>query len=97
MEDGGTRGLFGPNASNSSGIILAEVRISPRSLLALDGHPPPRYVLGRWGPLAVASNQLSEREGDRRDASGEHDEGECRDAARNQPEPSRSELPSQSE
>ena len=43
------------------------------------------------------SNQLSEREGECRDASGEHDESECRDASHNQPEPSRSELPSQTE
>jgi hypothetical protein len=43
------------------------------------------------------SNQLGEREGECRDASGEHDESECRDASRNQPEPSRSELPSQIE
>ena len=41
--------------------------------------------------------QLSEREGECRNASGEHDESERRDASRNQPEPSRSELPSQSE
>ena len=45
----------------------------------------------------AALNQLSEREGECRDASGEHDESECRDASRNQPEPSRSELPSQTE
>ena len=42
-------------------------------------------------------NQLSEREGECRDASGEHDESECRDASRDQPEPSRSELPSQTD
>ena len=45
----------------------------------------------------AALSQLSEREGECRDASGEHDESECRDASRNQPEPSRSELPSQTE
>ena len=49
------------------------------------------------GVVAVALNQLSERESERRDASGEHDESECGDASRNQPEPSRSELPSQTE
>jgi hypothetical protein len=47
--------------------------------------------------LAVALTQLSEREGECRDASGEHDESECRDASHNQPEPSGSEPPSQSE
>ena len=45
----------------------------------------------------AALSQLSEREGECRDASGEHDESKCRDASRNQPKPSRSELPSQSE
>ena len=49
------------------------------------------------GAAIAASNQLSEREGECRDASGEHDESECRNASRNQPEPSRSELPSQTE
>jgi hypothetical protein len=47
--------------------------------------------------FGAALCQLIEREGECRDASGEHDESECRDASRNQPEPSRSELPSQSE
>jgi hypothetical protein len=56
----------------------------------------------RWGLFAVALSQLSlsqlsEREGECRDASGEHDESECHDASCNQPEPSRSELPSQTE
>ena len=48
-------------------------------------------------PALSALGQLTEREGECRDASGEHDESECRDASRNQPEPSRSELPSQTE
>ena len=42
-------------------------------------------------------DQLTEREGECRDASGEHDESECREASRDQPEPSRSELPSQTD
>jgi len=52
--------------------------------------------LGAEAAIA-ASNQLIEREGECRNASGEHDESECRNASRNQPEPARSELPSQSE
>ena len=59
-------------------------------------HPPER-LLSRRNLVAEALNQLSEREGECRDASGEHDKSECRDAPRNQLEPSRSESPSQSE
>ena len=46
---------------------------------------------------SAALNHFSEREGECRNASGEHDESECHDASRNQPDPSRSELPNQSE
>jgi hypothetical protein len=60
-------------------------------------HPSPSQSPRKSGLVAGALNQLSEREGECRDASDEHDESECRDASRNQPEPSRSELPSQSE
>jgi len=50
------------------------------------------------GPLGASGlTQLIEHEGECRDASGEHDESERRDASRNQPELSRSELPSQGE
>ena len=59
--------------------------------------PSPSQSPRKSGLVAGALNQLSEREGECRDASDEHDESECRDASRNQPEPSRSELPSQTE
>jgi hypothetical protein len=45
----------------------------------------------------MALSQLIEHDGECRDASSDHHESECRDASRNQPEPSRSELPSQNE
>jgi hypothetical protein len=50
--------------------------------LASAPHPPLAMCLG-GGPVAIASNQLSEREGERRHASGEHDERECRYTSRN--------------
>lgn len=61
-----------------------------------DAHPPSDP--DTWDCLRESGlSQLSEREGECRDASGEHDESERRDAPGNQPEPSRSESPSQSE
>jgi hypothetical protein len=69
-----------------------------RHSAAVDPARTPPSDLDAWGLLRESGlSQLSEREGECRDASGEHDESERRDAPRNQPEPSRSESPSQSE
>ena len=57
--------------------------------------PPRTASRGAWPQGRAALSQLSEREC--RDAPDEHDESECREASRDQPEPSRSELPSQTE
>jgi hypothetical protein len=98
LESNQPGGALATNGERLAGTLAVEKPASGRPRATRDQVPTPRERWSNKAPLGrMALNQLSECEGECRDASGEHDESECRDASRNQPEPSRSELPSQIE